>query len=55
MVHGANYHDEANDKIISLAMIETVEALENVEKIAATEGINWDLYWTFRSKYFYGF
>ena len=39
MVHGANYHDEANDKIISLAMIETVEALENVEKIAATEGL----------------
>ena len=39
MVHGANYHDEANDKIISLAMIETVEALENVEKIAATKGL----------------
>ena len=39
MVHGANYHDEANEKIISLAMIETVEALENVEKIAAT-GVN---------------
>ena len=37
MVHGANYHDEANEKIISLAMIETVEALENVDKIAATE------------------
>ena len=33
MVHGTNYHDEANEKIISLAMIETVEALENVEKI----------------------
>ena len=39
MVHGANYHNEANQKIISLAMIETVEALENVEKIAATEGL----------------
>ena len=39
MVHGPNYHDEANDKIISFAMIETVEALENVEKIAATEGL----------------
>ena len=39
MVHGANYNDEAYDKIISLAMIETVEALENVEKIAATEGL----------------
>ena len=31
--------DEANDNIISFAMIETVEALENVEKIAATEGL----------------
>ena len=39
MVHGPNYHDEANDNIISFAMIETVEALENVEKIAATEGL----------------
>jgi 4-hydroxy-2-oxoheptanedioate aldolase len=39
MVHGPNYHDEANDNIISLAMIETVEALDNVEKIAATEGL----------------
>ena len=39
MVHGTNYHDEANEKIISLAMIETVEALENVEKIAATDGL----------------
>ena len=39
MIHGPNYHDEANDNIISLAMIETVEALGNVEKIAATEGL----------------
>ena len=39
MIHGAGYHDEANDNIISFAMIETVEALENVEKIAATEGL----------------
>ena len=39
MVHGPNYHDEANEKIISFAMIETVEALDNVEKIAATDGL----------------
>ena len=39
MVHGPLYHDEANEKIISFAMIETVEALENVEKIAATDGL----------------
>ena len=39
MVHGPEYHNESNDNIISLAMIETVEALDNVEKIAATEGL----------------
>ena len=39
MIHGPSYHDEANEKIISFAMIETVEALENVEKIAATDGL----------------
>jgi 4-hydroxy-2-oxoheptanedioate aldolase len=39
MVHGPNYHDEANEKIISFAMIETIEALENAEKIAATDGL----------------
>jgi 4-hydroxy-2-oxoheptanedioate aldolase len=39
MVHGSEYHNESNDNIISLAMIETVEALDNVEKIAATEGL----------------
>jgi 4-hydroxy-2-oxoheptanedioate aldolase len=39
MVHGSEYHNESNGNIISLAMIETVEALDNVEKIAATEGL----------------
>ena len=39
MVHGANYHFEADDALVSLAMVETVEALENVEKIAATDGL----------------
>tara|TARA_B110000037_G_scaffold41958_2_gene51815 strand:- start:1519 stop:2277 length:759 start_codon:yes stop_codon:yes gene_type:complete len=39
MVHGPEYHNESNDNIISLAMIETIEALDNVEKIAATEGL----------------
>ena len=39
MIHGSQYHDEADEKIISFAMIETVEALENVEKIAATDGL----------------
>ena len=39
MVHGPNYHNDANDNIISMAMIETVEALDNVDKIAATDGL----------------
>ena len=34
-----NYHNEANDQIISLAMAETVEALENIEKIVKTPGL----------------
>ena len=39
MVHGGTYHDEANNKIISLAMVETEEALDNVDDIASTEGL----------------
>ena len=39
ILHGTNYHDEANNKIISLAMVETEEALDNVDDIASTEGL----------------
>ncbi len=39
MVHGGSYHEEANNKIISLAMVETEEALDNVDDIASTEGL----------------
>ncbi len=39
MVHGVSYHEEANEKIISLAMVETEEALDNVDDIASTEGL----------------
>ena len=39
MVHGNEYHAEANQKIVSLAMVETEEALENVDDIASTEGL----------------
>ena len=39
IVHGGSYHDEANNKIISLAMVETEEALDNVNEIASTEGL----------------
>ena len=39
LIHGQNYHEEANDNIISLAMIETEEGLENVEKICEIDGL----------------
>ncbi|MFB2550313.1 HpcH/HpaI aldolase family protein [Ensifer soli] len=37
---GANYAAEANDEILALAMIETAEAMENLEAIAATPGLD---------------
>lgn len=38
IVHG-NYHDEANAQIVSMAMIETEEAVNNAEDICATPGL----------------
>jgi 4-hydroxy-2-oxoheptanedioate aldolase len=40
MVYGGNYLKEADDAIITLAMIETLEAFENVEEIASTPGLS---------------
>ena len=37
---GANYAGEANDEIIGFAMIETTEAMANLEAIAATPGLD---------------
>ena len=39
LVHGGGYHDAANETLVSLAMIETVEALSNVDAICATDGL----------------
>ena len=36
IAYGADYHRAANDTVVTLAMIETVQALENVADIAAT-------------------
>src|SRR3954453_23370048 len=36
---GANYAAEANDEILALAMIETAQAMENLDAIAATPGL----------------
>ena len=37
---GANYTLEANDQIAAIAMIETKEAVENVDEIAKVEGLD---------------
>jgi 4-hydroxy-2-oxoheptanedioate aldolase len=39
MMHGPAYIQGANDVVITLAMIETREALDNVEAIAATPNL----------------
>ncbi len=39
IVHGSNYHFEADDTVVSFAMIETKQAYENKDAIAATEGL----------------
>ncbi len=39
LIHGNSYHDDANNNIISLAMIETEEGLENVEEICEIEDL----------------
>jgi 4-hydroxy-2-oxoheptanedioate aldolase len=40
MIYGPSYMQEANDSVITLAMIETAQALENVEAIAKTPGLS---------------
>jgi 4-hydroxy-2-oxoheptanedioate aldolase len=37
---GANYAGEANGNVVAFAMIETAEAVENVDAICATEGLD---------------
>lgn len=40
MLYGDDYPDESNDEILLAVMIETVEALANVDEIAAVAGID---------------
>lgn len=40
LVMGADYAQHANDEIITMAMVETKEALENVEAIASVPGLD---------------
>jgi 4-hydroxy-2-oxoheptanedioate aldolase len=37
---GANYGAEANEEILAFAMVETAEAMDNLDAIAATPGLN---------------
>jgi 4-hydroxy-2-oxoheptanedioate aldolase len=37
---GPDYHDKANEQIVALAMIETSEALENLDEILAVKGLD---------------
>jgi len=37
---GADYHAKANDIVVALGMIETQEALDNLDAIAATPGLD---------------
>ncbi len=37
---GANYAAEANDEILAFAMVETAQAMDNLEAIAATRGLD---------------
>ena len=39
LVYGADYVSKANDTVVTLAMVETAEALGNVEEIAKTPGL----------------
>ncbi len=40
MLHGSTYYQQANDNIFAIAMIETQEAVDNLEAILATEGLD---------------
>ena len=40
IVHGDDYYDGSNDNVLCLAMIETAEAVENLEDIIATPGLD---------------
>lgn len=40
VVHGADYHEHANDSIVVMPQIETVEAVENLDEILSVPGID---------------
>ena len=40
LIYGNNYYNEANSQIITLAMIETQEAVENLDEILSVKNLN---------------
>ena len=40
VVMGADYAEHANDEILTIAMVETKEALDNLEEIASVDGLD---------------
>lgn len=40
LVHGADYPEEANDFVVRFAMIETAQALDNLDDILSVEGLD---------------
>jgi 4-hydroxy-2-oxoheptanedioate aldolase len=40
LVHGADYPEQANNNIVRFAMIETAQALENLDDILSVEGLD---------------
>jgi 4-hydroxy-2-oxoheptanedioate aldolase len=39
LIYGSNYYDKANDNIVSLAMIETKEAVDNIDEILSVPNL----------------
>ena len=40
LVYGSNYYEQANDNIVSLAMIETKEAVDNIDEILSVPDLS---------------
>ncbi len=39
LIHGDDYHNESNEKIITFAMVETEEGLDNIDEITETDNL----------------
>ncbi len=50
MAHGPDYAQTANEQIVTLAMVETKQALDELDGIVTTSGADRSLYRTKRSQ-----